>query len=131
MRKILILIISTIALAGCAQFSQKEAPSEIPGHLAVQIAVDMISAIHADFPPATTTVELNPSDPMLEESLRAKGYAVTGEGIYPEMSLATHRLDELFLGVLKIGPHYTLSRLYAVANGQLRVLSTSLVQNDE
>ena len=123
-------ILFIIALSGCAASPVIIRSPDVPAEVAQQALDDLIVTVSKRFPPAKTPLAIHDNDPgnRLEPVLRAAGYAVHQTGDINPVTFAAHYLREsaMYLGVIRVGLSYTLSRLYIFEGGELQVHSTSL-----
>ena len=123
-------ILFSVALSGCAASPVNNQPPDVPAEVAQQVLDDLIVEVSKRFPPAKTPLAIhdNGQGNRLEPVLRAAGYAVHQTGDISPVTFSTHYLREsaMYLGVIRVGLTYTLSRLYIFEGGELQVHSTSL-----
>ena len=126
----LCVILFCVALSGCAASREIIRSPDVPAEVARQALDDLIVTVSKRFPPAKTPLAIHDNDPgnRLEPVLRAAGYAVHQTGDISPVTFSTHYLREsaMYLGVIRVGLSYTLSRLYIFEGGELQVHSTSL-----
>ncbi len=120
----------SVVLSGCATSPAIVRSLDVPVEVSERALDDLIVTVSKRFPPAKTPLAIydNDRDKRLERVLRAAGYAVhQTDGINP-VTFSTHYLREsaMYLGVIRVGLSYTLSKLYIFEGGELRVHSTSL-----
>ena len=126
----LCVILFCVALSGCAASPVNNQSPDVPAEVARQALDDLIVTVSKRFPPAKTPLAIhdNGRGNRLEPVLRAAGYAVHQTGDIDPVTFSTHYLREsaMYLGVIRVGLGYTLSRLYIFEGGELQVHSTSL-----
>ena len=127
---VLCVILFCVALSGCAASPEIIRSPDVPAEVARQALDDLMLEVSKRFPPAKTPLAIHDNDPgnRLEPVLRAAGYAVHQTGDINPVTFSTHYLREsaMYLGVIRVGLGYTLSRLYIFEGGELQVHSTSL-----
>ena len=123
-------ILFIVALSGCAAGPVISRSPDVPAEVARQALDDLIGEVSKRFPPAKTPLAIhdNGRGNRLEPVLRAAGYAVHQTGDISPVTFSTHYMREsaMYLGVIRVGLGYTLSRLYIFEGGELQVHSTSL-----
>ena len=123
-------ILFIAALSGCVASPEIIRSPDVPAEVARQALDDLVVTVSKRFPPAKTSLAIHDNDPgnRLEPVLRAAGYAVHQTGDISPVTFSTHYLREsaMYLGVIRVGLSYTLSRLYIFEGGELQVHSTSL-----
>ena len=123
-------ILLIVALSGCAASPEIIRSPDVPAEVARQALDDLVVTVSKRFPPAKTPLAIHDTDPgnRLEPVLRAAGYAVHQTGDINPVTFSTHYMREsaMYLGVIRVGLNYTLSRLYIFEGGELQVHSTSL-----
>ena len=126
----LCVILFCVALSGCTTGPEIIRSPDVPAEVARQALDDLVVTVSKRFPPAKTPLAIHDNDPgnRLEPVLRAAGYAVHQAGDINPVTFSTHYLREsaMYLGVIRVGLSYTLSRLYIFEGGELQVHSTSL-----
>ena len=120
----------SFALSGCLTSPAIVSPPDVPDEVEERVLDDLIREVSKRFPPAKTPLSLHKNDrgKRLEPVFRAAGYAVHQTNYINLVAFSTHYIRELamYLGVIRVGLNYTLSRLYIFEGGELQVNSTSL-----
>ena len=123
-------ILFIVVLSGCTAGPEIDRSPDVPAEVVRQALDDLIVTVSKRFPPAKTPLAIHDYDPgnRLEPALRAAGYAVHQTGDISPVTFSTHYMREsaMYLGVIRVGLSYTLSRLYIFEGGELQVHSTSL-----
>ena len=123
-------ILFIAALSGCAASPEIIRSPDVPAEVARQALDDLVVTVSKRFPPAKTPLAIHDTGQgsRLEPVLRAAGYAVHQTGDINPVTFSTHYVREsaMYLGVIRVGLNYTLSRLYIFEGGELQVHSTSL-----
>ena len=126
----LCVILFCVALSGCTTSREIVRSPDVPAEVARQALDDLVVTVSKRFPPAKIPLAIHDNDPgsRLEPVLRAAGYAVHQTGDINPVTFSTHYMREsaMYLGVIRVGLNYTLSRLYIFEGGELQVQSTSL-----
>ena len=123
-------VLFSVFLSGCATSPPVVGSTKVPVEVARRILDDLMRDLSERFPPAKTSLAIYDQDRggRLERVLRNAGYAVhQKDGINP-VTFSTHyaRESAMYLGVIRVGSNYTLSRLYVFEGGELQAQSTSL-----
>ncbi len=120
----------SVVLSACAPDPAAVSSRDVPVEVAQRALDDLVLEVSKRFPPAKTPLAIydNDRDKRLERVLRAAGYAVHQAGGINPVTFSMHYTSELamYLGVIRVGLNYTLSRLYIFEGGKLQVHSTSL-----
>jgi len=120
----------SIALAGCTVSPVTVRSPDVPAEVAARILDDLIVTVSKRFPPAKIPLAIHDHErgKPLDRVLRAAGYAVHQADGINAVTFATHYTAEsaMYLGVIRVGLNYTLSRLYVFEGGELQIHSTSL-----
>ena len=123
-------ILFSVALSGCMTSPVIIRSPDVPAEVAERALDDLIHEVSKRFPPAKTPLAIHENDwgKRLEQVLRATGYAVHQTDDINPVTFSTHYMREsaMYLGVIRVGLNYTLSRLYIFEGGELQVHSTSL-----
>ncbi len=123
-------ILFSVALSGCAVGPVTVHSLDVPVEVAERMLDDLMLEVSKRFPPAKTPLAIHDFDrgKRLERVLRAAGYAVHQVGGINPVTFSTHYASEsaMYLGVIRVGLNYTLSRLYIFEGGELQEHSTSL-----
>ena len=118
------------ALSGCAVSPVAVRSPDVPVEVSDRMLDDLIVTVSKRFPPAKIPLAIHDHERgnRLERVLRAAGYAVhQTDGANP-VTFSTYytRESAVYLGVIRVGLNYTLSRFYIFEGGELQVHSTSL-----
>lgn len=125
----IVIIFLTWAMVGCAT-PVTRVNAQVPGEITELILDDLIAELQPRFPPAKTTLTVY-EDVRLDTRLRNAGYAVEQRGDTNIISVATHYVEEIgtYLGVVRLGAGYTLTRIYWFENGVLSHSGSSLADD--
>ncbi len=120
----------SVALSGCVVSPVAVHSADVPAEVAKRMLDDLMREVSKRFPPAKTPLAIHDEarGKPLERVLRDAGYAVHQTGGANPVTFETHYTHEsaMYLGVIRVGLNYTLSRLYIFDGGELQVHSTSL-----
>lgn len=129
------LIWLCVALTGCALPSNPAAPVAVSQRIEGEILINLAAALSARFAPAKTQLTLTDAtrNKHIEGILRNMGYAVHTQGTENLIAFSVYYINETggYLGVMQVGPAYTLSRQYIYDDGELVAGTTTLADGDK